>query len=164
MGLQEIADGTHPMLEKLQKASRPMILVGMGTLKHGQSVLSTIDAIKTQVPNLVIAERESDEGWNGVNILHTAASRVGALDIGFVQGVDEPETPEFVYLLSADNGANLADLILPGATFTEKSATYVNMEGRRQVTKPVNATIRNSRDDWAIIRALSEVAGVRLGC
>lgn len=185
--LQEIAEGSHPMLEKLQNASRPMILVGMGTLdpKHGHSVLSTINAIKEKVPNIVIAENESEEGWNGVSILHTAASRVGALDIGFVQGVDEPETPKLVYLLSADNealkdnipndafvvyqgshgdiGANLADLILPGATYTEKSATYVNMEGRVQVTKPVNAAVNNARDDWTIIRALSEVAGAKLG-
>lgn len=184
--LKDIEQGNHPMLEKLQKASRPMILVGMGTLspKSGKSILSTINALKKKVPNLVIAESEESEGWNGISILHTAAARVGAQDIGFVQGVDEPETPKFVYLLGADNleikdqippdafvvyqgshgdvGATLANLILPGATYTEKSASFVNMEGRLQRTVPVNSTIDQSRDDWTIIRALSEVIGFAL--
>lgn len=184
--LKKIEQGDHPMLEKLQKASRPMILVGMGALSstHGKSVLSIINSLKEKIPNLIIAESEESEGWNGVNILHTAAARVGAQDIGFVQGVDEPESPKFVYLLSADNseiqdvvpddafvvyqgshgdlGAGLADVILPGATYTEKSGSYVNMEGRLQHTKPINPTIDNSRNDWAIIRALSEVAGAKL--
>lgn len=117
------------------------------------------------------------EDWNGFNVLHTAASRVGALDIGFTskEGFDLGKV-EMVYLLGADDfamdyinpnafvvyqghhgdaGANRADVILPGAAYTEKNGLYVNTEGRVQMARKAVDAPGEAREDWKIIRALS---------
>jgi NADH-quinone oxidoreductase subunit G len=115
--------------------------------------------------------------WNGFNVLHTAASRVGALDLGFASG--KVDGAELVYLLGADEldmgklgrafvvyqghhgdaGAHRADVILPGAAYTEKDATWVNTEGRVQRGFRATFPPGDAREDWAIIRALSAALG-----
>ena len=136
--------------------------------------------------------REED-GWNGFNVLHTAAGRVGALDVGFLPGENGLSTDQIleasengnmdvVYLLGADEidtdrlansfviyqgshgdkGASIADVILPGATYAEKTATYVNFEGRPQMTMRAVFPPGEAREDWTIIRALSERLGKTL--
>jgi NADH-quinone oxidoreductase subunit G len=133
------------------------------------------------------------DGWNGFNVLHHAAGRVGALDAGFVPMKDgkdmagifdgcKKETLKLVYLLGADefdmnllgrtfviyqghhgdDGAQRADVILPGAAYTEKDATYVNLEGRAQRAKRCVFPPGQAKDDWAIIRALSDALGKSL--
>jgi NADH-quinone oxidoreductase subunit G len=125
------------------------------------------------------------DGWNGFNILHTAASRVGAMTVGwagegvpamaadppavlFLLGVDELPLAPFggsfkVYIGShGDRGAAVADVILPGAAFSEKPATWVNMEGRVQRSLRAVFPPGDAREDWTIIRALAEMLGVRL--
>jgi NADH-quinone oxidoreductase subunit G len=128
------------------------------------------------------------DGWNGFSILHTAAARAGALDIGFVPGegaldavkIATSGMVELVFLLGADEidippdafvvyvgsqgdrGAHLADVILPGAAFTEKSGIYVNTEGRVQMAARAGFPPGDAREDWAILRALSEVLGHKL--
>src|SRR5690606_5202794 len=123
--------------------------------------------------------------WNGFSVLHTAAARVGGLDIGFVPGkggknvagmlgdsevlfllgADEIEMPAtdgaFVVYIGThgDAGAHRANVILPAATCTEKSGTYVNTEGRVQMTNRAGFAPGQAREDWAILRALSEVLG-----
>ena len=122
------------------------------------------------------------EGWNGFSVLHTAASRVGGLDIGFVPGPDgiaaaamanggvdvlfllgadeieiEPATVRRVIGTHGDHGAQRADVILPGAAYTEKSGIYVNTEGRVQMTGRAAFPPGDAREDWAILRALSDV-------
>jgi NADH dehydrogenase (ubiquinone) Fe-S protein 1 len=103
--------------------------------------------------------------------------------LGFVPNKKETTEPQFVYLLEADEisakdipknafvvyqghhgdvGAQYADVILPGAAYTEKNATYVNTEGRPQMTRAAVPSPGASREDWKIIRALSEVAGETL--
>ena len=130
------------------------------------------------------------DGWNGFNVVHSAAARVGALMAGFVPQGDGKGTRQIlsgaqdgsvglVYLLGADEieptdfgnafviyqghhgdrGAHRADLILPGAAYTEKTATYVNTEGRAQVSRMAVFPPGEAREDWKIIRALSEAAG-----
>jgi NADH-quinone oxidoreductase subunit G len=131
--------------------------------------------------------------WNGFNVLHTAAARVGALSLGFVpgergrdvhgilEGTERGEI-EAVYLLGADEidtarlgkafviyqghhgdrGAHRADVILPGAAYTEKNGTYVNLEGRVQTARMAHFPPGEAREDWRILRALSEVLGRRL--
>lgn len=124
--------------------------------------------------------------WNGFNILHTAASRVGALEIGFVGdglsplaaqppkavfflGVDEIDFEPFadslkIYIGShGDAGAKVADIILPGAAWTEKNGTYVNMEGRVQRSLRATFPPGEAREDWTIFRALADVFGITLG-
>ena len=129
-------------------------------------------------------------GWNAFNVLHTAASRVAGLDLGFVpgeRGLDVGgmltaagrDDVEVVYLLGADEidmqalgkafviyqgshgdaGAQRADVILPGAAYTEKSATYVSTEGRAQTTAKAAFAPGDAKDDWAIVRALSAQVG-----
>jgi NADH-quinone oxidoreductase subunit G len=128
------------------------------------------------------------DGWNGFSVLHSAASRVGALDIGFVPGeggLRAPEmaafgTADLLFLLGADEievapgafvvyigthgdrGAHRADVILPGAAYPEKSGIYVNTEGRVQMAARATFPPGEAREDWAIIRALSDHLNKRL--
>jgi NADH-quinone oxidoreductase subunit G len=125
--------------------------------------------------------------WNGFAVLHSAAARVGGLDLGFVPGeggldltsmlkgkldvlfllgadeIDVPAGPFVIYQgTHGDKGAHRADVILPGAAYTEKSGTYVNTEGRVQVGARAVFPPGDARDDWAILRALSDVLSEKL--
>ncbi len=179
----------EPAFEKmLKKAKRPLVLLGQGALNRadGGDVLASAAKLAAD------AGAVSDE-WNGFCVLHTAAARVGGLDIGFVPGRGGLGVPDMiaaagkgdfdvVFLLGADEidmnalgpsfvvylgshgdaGANRADVILPGAAYTEKSGTYVNTEGRVQVASRATFPPGDARDDWAILRALSAVLGKTL--
>ena len=186
--LKAIADGTHPFAETLKNAERPVVIVGMGALARadGDAVLAAARALADNC-NIV------RDDWNGFNVLHTAAARVGGLDLGFVPGVDGRDVAgiiagagagdiELVYLLGADEidtaalgdafvvyqghhgdaGAHRADVILPGAAYTEKNGTYVNTEGRVQLARQAVQPPGEAREDWTIIRALSGVIGANL--
>ncbi|MGC2854026.1 NADH-quinone oxidoreductase subunit NuoG [Novispirillum sp. DQ9] len=186
--LQQVAAGTHPFAEMLKSAAKPMIILGMGALTRadGAAVLALAGTLAT---NLGLVK----DGWNGFNVLHTAAARVGGLEAGFVPGPNgrdlegilkgcESGGIDFVYLLGADEipmarlgkafvvyqgshgdaGAMRADVVLPGAAYTEKDATYVNTEGRCQRTRRAVFPPGDAREDWAVIRALSEVLGHKL--
>jgi NADH-quinone oxidoreductase subunit G len=128
------------------------------------------------------------QDWSGFAVLHSAASRVGALDIGFVPGqggrsaveMSHAGVLELAFLLGADEieiakgafvvyigthgdrGAHRADVILPGAAYTEKSGLYLNTEGRVQIAERAGFPPGQAREDWAILRALSDVLGQRL--
>ena len=162
---------------------RPLVLVGQGALARadGAAVLS-LAAKAAQVLGAV------KEGWNGFGVLHTAAARVGALDLGFVPGeggldvagmtaagaldvlyllgADEIEVPAGAFVIyqgsHGDKGAHRADVILPGATYTEKSGTYVNTEGRVQMAARATFPPGDAKEDWAILRALSAALGKAL--
>jgi NADH-quinone oxidoreductase subunit G len=175
---------------KAAKAERPMFIIGQGALARpdGKAVLAA--AMKAAQAIGVIKD-----GWNGFNVLHTAAGRVGALDVcalptmpggkdtaAILKGAKAGEI-EVVYLLGVDEidmgalgdafviyqgshgdaGAHRADVILPGATYTEKSATWVNTEGRPQLARRANFPPGDAREDWAIIRALAGKLDVNLG-
>ena len=183
--LDEIASGSHPFAKVLNKAERPMLIVGQGALMRGDG-----DRVLAAARKIAEATGMVADGWNGFNVLHTAAARVGGLDLGFVPGqgghtvdgiVDGAAKGdiEVVYLLGADEvdmqdlgdafviyqghhgdaGAHRADVILPGAAYTEKNATYVNTEGRPQQTRLAVYPPGEAREDWTIIRALSGVLG-----
>lgn len=180
--LAKIADGSHPFSQTLAKAERPMIIVGMGAMRDAtrDAVLASIEAMTKKIPAL----RSGD--WNGVNFLQTAASSTAALDLGFVQGPKKFEKSNIkaAYLVGADSeytqnqipegafvvyqgshgdmGAARANVILPGCTHMEKQGTYVNTEGRVQMTSKCATPIGDARDDWKIIRAVSEVVGAPL--
>ncbi|MDU6672134.1 MAG: molybdopterin-dependent oxidoreductase, partial [Bradyrhizobium sp.] len=165
-----------------RNAKNPIVLVGSGAAaRHdGGAILSLAAKIAMDV-NAV------RDDWNGFAVLHDTASRVGALDIGFngtgltgaqmttfgtmdvmfLLGADEVEVPEGVFTVyigtHGDRGAHRADVILPGAAYTEKSGLYVNTEGRVQVTGRASFPPGEAREDWAIIRALSDVLGRKLG-
>ncbi|MCB8820671.1 NADH-quinone oxidoreductase subunit NuoG [Microvirga rosea] len=180
--LTELLAGRHSFAEALKGAERPLIIVGQGALVRpdGLAVLS----LAAQLAQSVGAVKE---GWNGFSVLHTAASRVGALDLGFVPGAGGLTAAEManggvdvLFSLGADEiavapgtfviyqgthgdrGAHRADVILPAATYTEKSGTYVNTEGRVQLANRAAFAPGEAREDWAILRALSDVLGHRL--
>ena len=181
--LKSLADGSGSFFQTLQQATHPLIIVGQGALirSDGQAVLG-------QAAKLAQAINAIRLDWNGFAVLHTAAARVGGLDIGFVPGEGGKSVAEMLggsevlFLLGADeidmtrtggafvvyigthgdHGAHRANVILPGAAYTEKSGTYVNTEGRVQQTSRAGFAPGEAREDWAVIRALSDVLGRRL--
>ena len=193
--LAAIADGRHDFAKVLKDAKRPMLIVGPGALARadGAAILELAARIAGETGMIGPAGSVAEGGWNGFNVLHTAASRVGALDLGFVPGsggrdfagiLDGTSKGEidFVYLLGADEldtarlgkafivyqgthgdaGAHRADVVLPGAAYTEKDSLYVNFEGRVQRAERAAFPPGDAKEDWAILRALSDVAGKRL--
>jgi NADH-quinone oxidoreductase subunit G len=195
VALEAIANGSHAFAKTLKDAKRPMIILGSGALTRsdGAALLALAAKIARDTGMIGPAGRPADGGWNGFNILHKAASRVAALDLGFVPGeggrdvagiVDGAQKGEidFLYLLGADEfdlahlgrafivyqgshgdaGAHHADVILPGAAYTEKDGTYVNFEGRVQQAERAAFPPGEAKEDWTILRALSEVLGVKL--
>ncbi|HUE63828.1 MAG TPA: NADH-quinone oxidoreductase subunit NuoG [Rhizomicrobium sp.] len=193
--LEQIAGGTHPFAKVLTDAKRPMIVLGAGALtrKDGAAVLKLAARIASDTGMIGPAGTHAEGGWNGFNILHTAASRVAAMDLGFlpvkgsrdvtgiIDGAQKGEI-DFIYLLGADEidvahlgrafvvyqgshgdaGAHHADVILPGAAYTEKDGIYVNFEGRVQRCRRATFAPGEAKEDWAILRALSDVLGVKL--
>ena len=184
-GPDSLADlSDHSFMDVLRGAERPMIIVGEGavTRPDGMAVLCAAAKLADEVGAL------GDE-WCGFGVLHTAASRVGGLDVGFVpgeggrdaatmlsesgvvilMGADEIDVPHdvegrtVVYMgHHGDRGAHAADVILPAACYTEKSGTFANLEGRVQMTNRALFAPGEAKDDWAIVRALSDVLGHRL--
>jgi NADH-quinone oxidoreductase subunit G len=165
--------------EALKAAERPLILIGAGALARKDG-----GAIAALAAKAAIEFGALKDGWNGFSMLHAAASRVGALDLGLVPGAGGLNTAqmagggvEVLFLLGADEievapgafviylgthgdrGAHRADVILPGAAYPEKSAIYVNTEGRVQMTTRAAFPPGDAREDWAILRALSGVLG-----
>lgn len=194
--LEAIANAQHAFAKTLTNAKRPMIVLGSGALtrKDGAVAVKLAAKIASDTGMIGPAGRHREGGWNGFNILHTAASRVAALDLGFlpqpggrdvagiVEGAQKGEI-DFIYLLGADEfdvahlgrafvvyqgshgdaGAHHADVILPGAAYTEKDGLYVNFEGRIQRARRATFPPGEAKEDWAILRALSEILGVKLG-
>jgi NADH-quinone oxidoreductase subunit G len=193
--LAAIADGTHDFAKVLKDAKHPMVIVGPGAIARadGAAILKLAARIAGETGMIGPAGTAAEGGWNGFNVLHTAASRVGALDLGFVPGANGRDVAgildgamkgeiEFVYLLGADEidtgkfgkafvvyqgthgdaGAHRADVVLPGAAYTEKDGLYVNFEGRVQRAERAAFPPGDAKEDWAILRALSDVAGKRL--
>lgn len=168
--------------KKLAAAQNPMIIVGSSVVEHpdAKAIYETIGSfVEKNKANM------QSQDWQGYNVLQRAASRTGAYEIGFT--VANPETaktkPKMIWLLGADEidtseipkdafviyqghhgdrGASIADVVLPGAAYTEKSGTYVNTEGRVQMSRPATSVYGAARDDWKIIRAVSEALGVPL--
>jgi NADH-quinone oxidoreductase subunit G len=178
--LSDVAAGKHSFADVLKNAKHPIVLVGSGAAaRHdGAAVLAAAAKLALDVGAL-------KDGWNGFAVLQDTASRVGALDIGFVGGLSMAEMTTFgtidvLFLLGADEvkvpdgtfvvyigthgdrGAHRADVILPGAAYTEKSGIFVNTEGRVQMANRAAFPPGEAREDWAIIRALSDVLGKKL--
>jgi NADH-quinone oxidoreductase subunit G len=180
--LAEVANGKG-FGEVLAQAKRPLVIVGQGALLHQEAGLALRLAARAAVMGSAI-----EAGWNGFSMLHTAAARVGGLDIGFVPGqggmnaagMTRSNALDVLFLLGADEidvepgtfvvyigshgdcGAHRADVILAGAAYPEKSGIYVNTEGRAQMAARASFPPGEAREDWAILRALSDRIGRRL--
>jgi NADH-quinone oxidoreductase subunit G len=175
--LSQFAD--HPPAKK----NKPMFILGAGAVARpdGEAILSL--AVKAALSLGVVKD-----GWNGFNILHSAASRVGGLDLGLVPGksgqdalslakaggadlifnlgADEIEIAPGAFMVyigtHGDRGAHRADVILPGAAYPEKTGIYVNTEGRPQFAERATFPPGDAREDWSILRALSDPLGAKL--
>jgi NADH-quinone oxidoreductase subunit G len=180
--LTDLHNGSHDFATVLANAKKPMIIVGQGALTRpdGSAILAAAWRLAAHTGALT-------QDWHGFNILHTAAARVGALDLGFVPGPNGKTAEamltggvDLLWLLAADAfdpaliapgtfvvyqghhgdaGAQRADVILPGAAYTEKSGTYVNTEGRAQRGFKAVYPPGDAREDWTILRAFSAVIG-----
>jgi NADH-quinone oxidoreductase subunit G len=176
--LAQFAD--HGPIQK----EKPMFIVGAGAVS-GEAGAAVLALAAKAAASMGLVK----DGWNGWNVLHTAASRVGGLDMGFVPGEGGTTAVEMVgkgvldvlFLLGADEidlsasdaftvylgshgdrGAAKADVILPGAAYTEKSGIYVNTEGRVQLANRAVFPKGQAKEDWAILRALSEYLDAKL--
>jgi NADH-quinone oxidoreductase subunit G len=173
-----VANLPAAVVEAFKGAARPAVIVGGGALAkdgaHGDTLalVDTLGLVK--------------DGWNGYNVLHFAAARMGGLMLGyatqggikavaaakpkllFALGADEVDYAAFedsftVYIgHHGDKGAHAADVILPGASYAEKAGTYVNLEGRVQRGEKAVFAPGDAREDWSILRALSDVMGATL--
>jgi NADH-quinone oxidoreductase subunit G len=181
--LLELASGKGSFADTLKSAKHPIVLVGAGaTSRHDGAAVLALAA------KLAVDFGAVRDDWNGFAVLHDTASRVGALDIGFAPtansltaaqmttfgtldvlfllGADETKVPDGTFVVyigtHGDQGAHRADVILPGAAYTEKSAIFANTEGRVQITGRAAFPPGEAREDWAILRALSDVLGKKL--
>ena len=186
--LKEIADGTHSFCETLKSAERPMIIVGQGALTHadGAAVLAAARKIAdttgmiaedwngfnvlhtaaARVAGLHLGLVPGEGGKDVAGILDGAAS--GDIEVVYLLAADEIDTEKLANAFviyqghHGDAGAHVADIVLPGAAYTEKEGTYVNTEGRVQRGRRATFPPGDAREDWAILRALSEVLGKTL--
>ena len=167
----------HAFRDVLKNAKKPAILIGSAAISGDDGA-----AILKDIADVADSCGVIKDGWNGFNIVHTAASRVAGLDLGFVPvgealdastmlkggldvvvllGADEIDTAglknSFVVYIGShgDVGAATADVILPGAAYTEKSGIYTNLEGRVQIAERCVFPKGDAKEDWAILRALS---------
>jgi NADH dehydrogenase (ubiquinone) Fe-S protein 1 len=176
--LVDFIAGKGSFAEKFKAAKKPLIIVGSALTEHsdGAAVYNALAKYVEQNQSKLVTP-----DWKGFSVLQRTASRPAAYDIGFVPSKKASTTkPKFVYLLNADEvdpksipqnafvvyqghhgdlGAQLADVCLPAAAYTEKSTTWVNAEGRSQLGRAAVPPPGASREDWKIIRALSEVIG-----
>ncbi|WOF41815.1 NADH-quinone oxidoreductase subunit NuoG [Sphingopyxis indica] len=166
-------------LDALKGAERPMLVFGGGALAvpgvHGAglALAKAVNAVK--------------DGWNGFNVVHFSAARMGALMLGYAQpgGIKDivVKKPKLTFFLGADEvdfsafsdsfkvyvghhgdkGAHAADVILPAAAWTEKDFTTVNTEGRVQRSEKAVFAPGDAREDWSIFRALADALGVSVG-
>jgi NADH-quinone oxidoreductase subunit G len=182
--LSGLSKSKSDFVTALKNAQRPAIIIGQGALSRadGAAVLKAAAAVAKTFGVV-------RDGWNGWNVLHTAAARVAGLDLGFVPGEGglsasemlKPGALDVLFLLGADEcetaasdafkiylgthgdaGAHKADVILPGAAYTEKNGLYVNTEGRVQMGERAVFPKGEAKEDWSILRALSEHLGAKL--
>ena len=183
--LDDILKNKHPFSKLFKNSNYPMIIIGDEVFNHEQSR-------SIQYTCIEILDRFNGfrKDWNGYNILHNSASNVGSLDIlcnyskishEEIQLQSKKGEIKFIYLLGADEinydyenafviyqghhgdiGAQKANVILPGATYTEKNSIFVNLEGRFQFTERAVFPPGDAKEDWAIIRALSEAVGKKI--
>jgi NADH-quinone oxidoreductase subunit G len=176
--LSGLAKAKGDFVKALKAAKSPAIILGAGALARadGAAVLKAAAGVA----------KTFGMTWN---VLHSAASRVGGLDLGFVPGeggktaaqlaakggadvlfllgadeIDLSASKAFTVYLGThgDRGAHRADVILPGAAYTEKNGIYVNTEGRVQLGVRAVFPKGEAKEDWSILRALSERLGAKL--
>jgi NADH-quinone oxidoreductase subunit G len=179
--IREIVLGSHEISNKIKKSKKPIIIIGDSAL-YGKSGKYVFETLK----NFLFKNNFIKKDWNALNILTQQASRVGAIDCGvysinqednfsFFNKLDNDEF-KLIYLLGADNinfdkrnkfviyqgshgdrGAEIADIILPGAAYTEKNGLFVNLEGKLQHAHKASYPPGDAREDWVIFKDLAHM-------
>ncbi|MDP1631903.1 MAG: NADH-quinone oxidoreductase subunit NuoG [Caulobacter sp.] len=172
-----LAKSKSDFVKAFKAAERPAVIIGQGALTRADAA-----AVLKALADLAKSFNLVREGWNGWNVMHTAAARVGGLDLGFLPGegglsaaeMVKPGKLDLLFLLGADEietgaskafkvylgthgdkGAHGADVILPAAAYTEKNGLYANTEGRVQMGERAVFPKGEAKEDWSILRALS---------
>jgi NADH-quinone oxidoreductase subunit G len=188
--LKEVAEGKHPFAQCLKDAARPMIVLGQAAFARADAA-AIIRLAAQAVKNLKLSRPDEgwnafnilhgaagrvggldlgfvpQKGGLALDAMLEAA-REGKIEILYLLGADEFDMSQtgdafLIYQGShGDRGARFADIILPGAAYTEKSGTYVNLDGRVQMAPRAVFPPGDAREDWTIIRALSEHLGGKL--
>jgi len=185
--IRDITSGSHDISEKIKKSKKPIIIIGESAL-YGDMGKYIFEELK----NFLLQQNHIRKDWNALNILTQKASRVGAIDLGFysINGEDnfsffnklDKDEFKFIYLLGADNfsfskkdkfivyqgshgdkGAEIADIILPGAAYTEKNGQFINLEGKIQNAYKASYPPGDAREDWIIFKDLSNMMKKPLG-
>ncbi len=164
--------------DAMKAAERPAVILGGAALAKG-----------ALAPALKLADKFKlvRDDWNGFNVLHMSAARMGSLMLDFTvpSGMADiaKAAPKVVLSLAADEmnhepfadslkvyighhgdkGAHMADIILPAASYAEKAGTYVNTEGRVQFAEKAVFAPGDAREDWTILRALADALKVNVG-
>jgi NADH-quinone oxidoreductase subunit G len=183
--IKKIVNGVHDFSQKLLSAKKPIIIIGESALE-----LKSGGYIFEELKNFLTKNNLINENWNGLNILVQNASTVGLLDLKIIQDKRE-KSPSFfddlknrkfklLYLLGSDNlefqkndefivyqgshgdrGAEIADLILPSATYTEQNGFYENLEGRIQEGKKASYPIGEALEDWKIFNRIIKKLNIK---
>ena len=179
--IKQIVQGSHEISLKLRQSKKPIIIIGESALvgNKGQYIFETFK-------NFLSSNNLIRNDWNALNILTQQASRVGAIDLNAYLIEDKNNFPFFdkldndefklIYLLASDNinfdkkekfiiyqgshgdkGAEIADIILPGAAYTEKNGMFVNLEGKLQTAYKASYPPGEAKEDWIIIKNLANM-------
>ena len=178
--IKEIIEDKHVVSKTIKEAKKPIIIIGQSVLvsKSGKYIF---EKIKTYLFN----NKKISSDWNSLNVISENASTVGSLDLGIYHNIEgsnqvlrnlEDRKYEIVYLLGQDSlnfkkenefiiyqgshgdkGAEIADIILPGAAYTEQNGYYTNLEGKLQKAYKASYPPGEAKEDWLIINELSEI-------
>jgi len=181
----DLVSGQHPFSKVLLSAKKPMLIIGAGALARddgpalqaaareladkfkilnpGWSSFNVLQLAASRVGGIDLGFLPQTNGLGTKGILQ--AAEASKMDLVWLLGADETSVKglgkSFVVYQGhhGDKGAHIADVILPGVAYTEKNATYINTEGRPQMTRQATTPPGDAREDWAILRAFSEVIG-----
>ena len=182
--IKKITEDSHEVSSLIKEAKKPLIIFGQSSLKT-KSAKYIFESVKSFLKK---NNKMSDE-WNSLNTISENASTVGSFDLGLYKTVDgsnevlkdlENHMFEIVYLLGVDNlkfekknefviyqgshgdkGAEIADIILPGAAYTEQNGYFTNLEGKIQKAYKASFPPEEAKEDWLIINELAEVMNHR---
>ena len=178
--IKDICDNNHEISNKIINAKKPMVIIGQSALK-----LKSGNYIFESLKNFLISKKKINDEWNSLNIISENASTVGGYDLDLLSSdngkntvLEEIEKNNFevIFLIGQDNinfkkqnefiiyigshgdrGAESADLILPGAAYTEQDGFYTNLEGKIQKAFQATYPPGEAKEDWSILNDLSEL-------
>ena len=182
--IKEISEDSHKVSKLIKEAKKPLIVFGQSTFKS-KSAKYTFEAMK----NFLNKNNKISNEWNSLNVISDNASTVGSLDLGLYKTTDGSNKVledlnnnkfEIVYLLGLDSfqfkkknefiiyqgshgdkGAEIADIILPGAAYTEQNGYFTNLEGKLQKAYKASYPPEEAKEDWLIINELAEAMNHR---